>query len=123
MRCRAQASGEGAPAAPPLITGEAAGHWRSRPLLHRQRQLQVTDPAPCLVTAEADLDALVYAARLADSSAGETQPHPNSACVIHNRNGALVAEAFLWAQVRHFGGPGRVLLLLTRSRQLAAGWP
>lgn len=44
-----------------------------------------------------DTQFLLRAAQLADSSAGCTAPHPNSACVIA-RGPAVVAEAFLYGQ-------------------------
>ena len=48
-----------------------------------------------------DMDAslLIRAAELADSSAGYTAPHPNSACIIaKGPNHHVVAQSFLYAQ-------------------------
>ena len=54
----------------------------------------------CPLPADVDLTLLVDAARLADSSSGLTQPHPNSACLLVDSQGSCVGKAFLWAQVR-----------------------
>ncbi|CAK0784832.1 hypothetical protein CVIRNUC_008037 [Coccomyxa viridis] len=47
---------------------------------------------------EADLVFLERAASLADSSAGLTQPHPNSACILVDQQGQVRAEAYQHAQ-------------------------
>lgn len=49
---------------------------------------------------DADLGHLTRAAELADASAGLTQPHPNSGCVLISADGSVVAESFQRAQVR-----------------------
>lgn len=51
-----------------------------------------------LSAAGADLDHLAQAAAASLVSAGETQPHPNAACIIVDRSGSMVATASLWAQ-------------------------
>lgn len=46
-----------------------------------------------------DTEWLIHTANLADSSAGQTHPHPNAACTIVDSLGKALSEAFLWAQV------------------------
>lgn len=45
-----------------------------------------------------DLDFLQRASDLALTSCGETQPHPNAACILTDPAGNVVGEASLWAQ-------------------------
>jgi len=45
-----------------------------------------------------DLELLDLAADLAQSSCGETQPHPNAACILTDPSGHIVGQASLWAQ-------------------------
>ena len=47
---------------------------------------------------ELDAALLIRAAQLADSSAGYTAPHPNSACIIAKGWDHVVAQSFLYAQ-------------------------
>jgi diaminohydroxyphosphoribosylaminopyrimidine deaminase/5-amino-6-(5-phosphoribosylamino)uracil reductase len=51
-----------------------------------------------LPSAEKDLSLLCQAATLSLTSSGETQPHPNAACILTEPFGDIVAEAYLLAQ-------------------------
>lgn len=51
-----------------------------------------------MTSAEKDLSLLSRAAALSLASSGETQPHPNAACVLTQPSGNVVAEAYLLAQ-------------------------
>ena len=44
------------------------------------------------------MEHLTRAAILSQSSCGETQPHPNAACILTNTTGDIIAEAYLSAQ-------------------------
>ncbi|CAL5223291.1 g5780 [Coccomyxa viridis] len=54
--------------------------------------------APGSLLQDSDFAHLERAAHLADSSAGLTQPHPNSACILVNEQSQVVAEAYQHAQ-------------------------
>eukprot|EP00250_Pteridium_aquilinum_P010102 c19156_g1_i2 orf=324-1787(-) len=54
-------------------------------------------PAPSLLAGDADAQLLIKAAELADSSAGFTAPHPNSACLL-SKGSQIVGHGFLYGQ-------------------------
>lgn len=54
-------------------------------------------PGPSLWAGDADAQLLMKAAELADSSAGFTAPHPNSACLL-SRASRIVGQGFLYGQ-------------------------
>jgi diaminohydroxyphosphoribosylaminopyrimidine deaminase / 5-amino-6-(5-phosphoribosylamino)uracil reductase len=56
------------------------------------------DPSNETVITLRDLELLRRAAQLAQTSCGETQPHPNAACILTDASATVVAEASLWAQ-------------------------
>lgn len=58
----------------------------------------INNAIPDSVITETDLDYLARAAALSLSSCGETQPHPNAACVLTDASGTIVSEAYLSAQ-------------------------
>ncbi|DBA99900.1 hypothetical protein WJX77_000507 [Trebouxia sp. C0004] len=68
--------------------------------LHKATQVsaQHTNGTPKAGIAGTDLKHLTRAAELADSSAGVSQPHPNSGCVLVHAAGSVLAETYLTAQ-------------------------
>ncbi|KAL3138303.1 hypothetical protein ABBQ32_006115 [Trebouxia sp. C0010 RCD-2024] len=71
---------------------------RHRTCSHRLVQASAHNGASVTAITGTDLACLTRAAELADSSAGVSQPHPNSGCVLVSATGSVLAETYLAAQ-------------------------